>query len=47
MNKDLQIAKKTVQTEINALKKLSSSFARSSLRLIPRDPVYKFHTETS
>ena len=30
MNKDLQIAKKTVQTEINALKKLSSSFARSS-----------------
>ena len=30
MNKDLQIAKKTVQTEINALKKLSSSFAHSS-----------------
>ena len=30
MNKDLQIAKKTVQTEIRALKKLSSSFNRSS-----------------
>ena len=30
MNKDLQIAKKTVQTEIQALKKLSSSFSRSS-----------------
>jgi len=30
MNKDLQIAKITVQTEINALKKLSSSFNRSS-----------------
>ena len=30
MNKDLQIAKKTVQTEIQALKKLSSSFNRSS-----------------
>ena len=30
MNKDLQIAKKTVQTEIIALKKLSSSFERSS-----------------
>ena len=30
MNKDLQIAKKTVQTEINALKKLSLSFDRSS-----------------
>ena len=30
MNKDLQIAKKTVQVEINALKKLSSSFGRSS-----------------
>ena len=30
MNKDLQIAKKTVQTEINALKKLSSSFNSSS-----------------
>ena len=30
MNKDLQIAKKTVQTSINALKKLSSSFDRSS-----------------
>ena len=29
MNKDLQIAKKTVQTEIQALKKLSSSFNRS------------------
>ena len=26
MNKDLQIAKKTVQTEIKALKKLSASF---------------------
>ncbi len=30
MNKDLYIAKKTVQTEINALKKLSRSFNRSS-----------------
>ncbi len=30
MNKDLQIAKKTVQAEIQALKKLSSSFNRSS-----------------
>ena len=30
MNKDLQIAKKTVQIEIQALKKLSSSFNRSS-----------------
>ena len=30
MNKDLQIAKKTVHTEIQALKKLSSSFSRSS-----------------
>jgi len=30
MNKDLQVAKKTVQTEIQALKKLSSSFSRSS-----------------
>lgn len=30
MNKDLQIAKKTVQTEIQALKKLSSTFNRSS-----------------
>ena len=30
MNKDLQTAKKTVQTEIQALKKLSSSFNRSS-----------------
>jgi arabinose-5-phosphate isomerase len=30
MNKDLQIAKKTVQTEINALKKFSSSFNSSS-----------------
>ena len=30
MNKDLQIAKKTVGTEINALKKLSGSFNRSS-----------------
>ena len=29
MNKDLQIAKKTVQAEIQALKKLSSSFNRS------------------
>tara|TARA_Y100001970_G_C14189615_1_gene834554 strand:- start:977 stop:1945 length:969 start_codon:yes stop_codon:yes gene_type:complete len=29
MNKDIQIAKKTVQTSINALKKLSSSFNRS------------------
>ena len=30
MNKDLKIAKKTVQVEINALKKLFSSFSRSS-----------------
>ena len=30
MNKDLQIAKKTVQAEINALKKLSASFNRTS-----------------
>ena len=30
MNKDLQIAKKTVKTEIQALKKLSASFGRSS-----------------
>ena len=30
MNKDLQIAKKTVQTEIQALKKLSASFGASS-----------------
>ena len=30
MNKDLEIAKKTVQIEIQALKKLSSSFNRSS-----------------
>ena len=30
MNKDLQIAKKTVQTEIKALKKLSASFGHSS-----------------
>ena len=30
MNKDLQIAKKTVQTEIQALKKLSASFNKSS-----------------
>ena len=30
MNKDLQIAKRTVQTEIRALEKLSSSFNRSS-----------------
>ena len=30
MNKDLQIAKKTVQTEINALKKLFFSFNVSS-----------------
>ena len=30
MNKDLQIAKKTVQLEIQALKKLSSSFNKSS-----------------
>ena len=30
MNKDLQIAKKTVRTEIQALKKLSASFDRSS-----------------
>ena len=29
MNKDLQIAKKTVQTEIQALKRLSASFGRS------------------
>jgi len=30
MNKDLQVAKKTVQTEIQALKKLSASFNHSS-----------------
>ena len=30
MNKDLQIAKKTVQTEIQALRKLSASFGASS-----------------
>ena len=30
MNKDLQIAKKTIQTEIQALKKLSASLGRSS-----------------
>ena len=30
MNKDLLIAKKTVQTEIKALKKLSASFNKSS-----------------
>ena len=30
MNRDLQIAKKTIQTEIQALKKLSSSFGSSS-----------------
>ena len=30
MNKDIQIAKKTVQTEIQALKKLSSSFVTKS-----------------
>jgi arabinose-5-phosphate isomerase len=30
MNKDLQIARKTVQTEIDALKKLSASFGHSS-----------------
>ena len=30
MNKDLQIAKKTIQTEIQALKKLSASFGQSS-----------------
>ena len=30
MNKDLQIAKKTVETEIQALKKLSASFKSSS-----------------
>ena len=30
MNKDLEIAKKTVQTEIQALKKLSTSFGKSS-----------------
>ena len=30
MNKDLQVAKKTVQTEIQALKRLSESFGRSS-----------------
>ena len=30
MNKDLQIAKKTIQTEIKALKKLASSFNQSS-----------------
>ena len=30
MNKDIQIAKKTIETEIQALKKLSASFDRSS-----------------
>ena len=30
MNKDLQIAKKTIQTEIRALKKLSASFNHTS-----------------
>ena len=30
MNKDLQIAKKTVETEIKALKKLSASFNSKS-----------------
>jgi len=30
MNKDLQIAKKTIDTEIQALKKLSNSFSKSS-----------------
>ena len=30
MNKDLQIAKKTIQTEIQALKKLAASFGRAS-----------------
>ena len=30
MNKDLKIAKKTVNTEIQALKKLSASFNNSS-----------------
>merc|ERR1711969_39148 len=30
MNRDIQIAKKTVQTEIQALKKLSASFNRAS-----------------
>ncbi len=30
MNKDLKIAKETVKTEIRALKKLSSSFGRTS-----------------
>ena len=30
MNKDLHIAKKTVETEIQALKKLSASFKNSS-----------------
>ena len=30
MNKDLQVAKKTVSTEIQALKKLVKSFGRAS-----------------
>ena len=30
MNKDIKIAKKTIQTEIQALKKLSASLNRSS-----------------
>ena len=30
MNKDLQIAKKTIDIEIQALKKLSNSFNKSS-----------------
>ena len=36
MNKDLQIAKKTVQTEIQALKKLSLSFSRPSSASFPK-----------
>ena len=37
MNKDLQIAKKTIQTEIQALKKLSASFNRNSKK--PRSTI--------
>ena len=41
MNKDLQIAKKTVQTEIKALKKLSASFNQSSQFSKAVNSIYK------
>ena len=41
MNKDLQIAKKTVQTEIKALKKLSASFNQSSQFSRAVNSIYK------